>query len=604
MTPQQDGALSGFRVAVVTHARKEPFFSALWSKHYGALFGHENLFLYKDGDDWDLPSDARFGTITSVSFPTSRTECDAYFARFLSQECAQLLTQYDIVLRTDVDEFLVVDPARGGWDDVFRETQETGYLYAIGLDLVENRNTEGPLRLDRPILEQRNHAYVRGDYCKPCAIARPVVWTSACHTVEGEPVVLSKGLRLVHLASMDREMLQKRLEDRGDFSKASYSGHAKSRFRQFEKVKSDIAFDFDSAEELVRQRLSRDDNGNPAFTPRFLQITAPDGSLREKSLCVRIPARFGPLIAGPESTSGVGSEGAAPFPPAEVDRLHLLRQLLAPGRLTVIADVGASGIETPPYAFLLAQGACQVWGFEPQPAEYAKLVAAAGPNERYLSSAVGDGTTKRLHLTSHPGFCSTLVPNQTVSKALQRWKKDMAVQAVVDIPTMRLDDVAELPQIDLLKIDVQGGEVEVFRNASIKLRDAIAVITETSAIPIYENQPLLGDQMVCLADLGYQLHRFSFFRAVPFRGKLAPKVPQRKFADQLSDGDAIFVRKLFDFDGKTDEELKHLAILADFVFGSSSLALKAVEVLMDRGVVDAAGARAYADMIAAKYRAS
>lgn len=598
MKSARDGLLSAIRVAVITHARREPFFAALWSKHYGALFGHENLFLYKDGDDWDLPADARFGTVTPVSFPTSRTECDAYFAKFLSQEAAQLLTRYDIVLRTDVDEFLVVDPERGSWDDVFRETKATGYLYAIGLDLVQNRKKEGPLRLDRPILEQRRHAYVRGDYCKPCVIARPVVWTSACHTVDGEPVVLSEGLRLVHLASMDRDLLQKRLEERGDFSKASYSGHAKSRFRQFETVTSDTAFDLDGAEDLLRQRLSLDDDGNPSFSPRFSHMIAPDGSAREKSLCVQLPTRFGTLIAGPENA---GRKAEATTNDRDADRLGLLLQLLAPKRLTVIADVGASGIETPPYAFLLAQGACQVWGFEPQPEEYAKLAAAAGPHERYLPMAVGDGTTKRLHLTRHPGFCSTLVPNRQVSNALQRWKRGLDVRSVIEVPTVRLDDVADLPQIDLLKIDIQGGEVDVFRNAASTLSGAVAVVTETSAIPIYEDQPLLGDQMLCLAGLGYQLHKFSFFRSVPFGGKLSPDVPRRRLADQLTDGDAIFVRKLFDMETGTDEALKHLAILADFVFGSSSLALKAVEVLMDRGVVDEDSARSYAELVGAQY---
>ncbi|WP_136645939.1 FkbM family methyltransferase [Tabrizicola sp. YIM 78059] len=600
---------SGVRVAVMTHARKEPFFCALFSRHYGALFGTENLFLYKDGEDWELPADATFGTVIPVTFPSSRTECDAYFAEFLSAESARLLTRYDIVLRVDVDEFLVVDPAQGSWTEVVKEAQDNGYLYAIGLDVVQNRKMEGPLRLDVPILEQRSYAYFRGDYCKPCAIARAVVWTSACHTVHGEPVVLSKSLKLIHLASMDQELLQKRLEDRGDFAKASYSSHAKSRFRQFETVGKDTAFDLDAIDGLIRQRLCFDDVGAAAHTPRFTQVTAPDGTVRKKSLCVRLPKRYAPLIAAPAADQGAvqeridrGSRAKTAQPPAEADRLRLLLDLLAPERKTVIADVGASGSKEPPYAFLLKQGACQVWGFEPQPEEYAKLVAAAGPNEHYLPSAVGDGTVKRLHLTSHPGFSSTLVPNQRVSRALQRRKKDMIVQSVIDVPTVRLDDVAGLPQIDLLKIDVSGGEIDVFLNATTKLAGAIAVITETSALPIYENQPLLGDQMVCLNRLGFQLHKFSFFRSVPFRGKLTSGVPRRARADQLSDGGAIFVRKLFDFESQPTEALKHLAILADFIFASRSLALKSVEVLMDRGVIAADGARKYAAAMSAKHR--
>lgn len=604
MTDKREAEQPKMRVAVVTHARKEPFFCALWSRHYGAMFGHENLFLYKDGDDWDLPPEARFGSIIPVVFPTKRSECDDYFGKFLSRECAELLTRYDVVLRTDVDEFLVVDPNGAGWEQVLKETRETGYIYAVGLDVVQNIEEEGPLDLDRPILEQRSHAYMRGDYCKPCAIAKPVSWTSACHTVEDGPVILSETLKLIHLASMDRDILEKRLLDRGDFTKASYASHAKSRFRQFEKVKSDTAFDLDAADDLIRQRLCFDDSGNPALSPRFAQIQAPDGTMHAKSLCVRLPKRYAALISAPNATNPVAQRVAGKPLAKDIERLRVLCDLLRPERLTVIADVGASAIEPSPYAFLLSQGACHVWGFEPQPAEYAKLLAAAGANEHYLPNAIGDGTSKRLHLTRHPGFCSTLVPNQKVSKTLQRWKRDIIIQSEISVQTARLDDIAELPHIDLLKIDIQGGEVDVFRNATSKLTGAIAVITEVSAIPIYENQPLLSDQMHCLAGLGFQLHKFSFLRTVPFRGKLSSNVPQRRLADQLTNGDAIFVRKLFDFESQTSEALKHLAILADFVFDSPSLALKAVEVLMDRSIVDADGARSYAGLIVAKHSAA
>jgi len=38
------------------------------------------------------------------------------------------------------------------------------------------------------------------------------------------------------------------------------------------------------------------------------------------------------------------------------------------------------------------------------------------------------------------------------------------VQKHVSIPTVRMDDVEEIKNIDYLKIDIQGGELEVFRH--------------------------------------------------------------------------------------------------------------------------------------------
>lgn len=588
------------KVAVVTHARKEPFFCTMWSKYYGGLFGEENLFLVKDGKDWDLPPDARFGTVIPVSFPRSRKECDAFSARFLGQTCAELLLRYDVVLRIDVDEFLIVDPAKGSWDTVLREVMDSGYLYAFGLDVVQNDAVERRLDPGLPVLSQRRHAFVNGGYCKPCAISRPVSWTASCHTVEDGPVRLSSALMLVHLASMDRRLFQDRLRTRGDFDKSSYAGHASSRARQFRAIRAASLHDLDHVDAALRTRISQDDAGAPAVSPRFQDVAMPDGSKHKDRVPVRLPDRMSSLIPA------LAARGAQPLPPSEAApspeeaRLSLLRDMLRPERLTIVADVGASPIERPPYAFLLEQGACEVWGFEPQPNELDRLVSRAGQNEHYLPLAIGDGTIKRLYMTKHSGFTSTLRPNKDTSRALNRWRRDIRIESEVEVQTARLDDVQGLPDFDLLKIDIQGGEVDVFRNATARLGRAIAVVTETAAIPIYQDQPLLGDQMICMRGLGYDLHKFAFLRHVAFRGSLNAALPKRGYGDQITDGDAIFVRALLDLGAHETEALKHLCILADFVFDSPSLALKSLEFLIDRDVVGRADAQRYADLVMAK----
>jgi len=48
----------------------------------------------------------------------------------------------------------------------------------------------------------------------------------------------------------------------------------------------------------------------------------------------------------------------------------------------------------------------------------------------------------------------------------------------VPLETRRLDDVDEIAHLDLLKIDIQGGEVAVFRNGHKKLAEAVAIQTE------------------------------------------------------------------------------------------------------------------------------
>src|ERR1700712_316592 len=91
--------------------------------------------------------------------------------------------------------------------------------------------------------------------------------------------------------------------------------------------------------------------------------------------------------------------------------MDLLTQILTPQRPTAIVDVGANPIDgDPPYKRMLAAGLCDVVGFEPQDEAFARLVAKAGPRERYLPYALGDGTSGTLNVCSLEGMTSLKVP--------------------------------------------------------------------------------------------------------------------------------------------------------------------------------------------------
>lgn len=52
-----------------------------------------------------------------------------------------------------------------------------------------------------------------------------------------------------------------------------------------------------------------------------------------------------------------------------------------------------------------------------------------------------------------------------------------------EVETVRLDDVPETASVDLLKIDIQGGELMVFQNAERRLADALVIQTEVEFLP-------------------------------------------------------------------------------------------------------------------------
>lgn len=282
----------------------------------------------------------------------------------------------------------------------------------------------------------------------------------------------------------------------------------------------------------------------------------------------------------------------------DIARVEHLLATLQPARLTRVVDVGANPISPAPYQALKEIGGCEVWGFEPHPGQFAKLLETAGENEHYLPHALGDGGRHGFNITRSSGFSSLLAPNPAVARGMGRFGWGMTVAETREVETRALDDIAELPAFDLLKIDVQGAEAMVFEHGARALDGALAVITEVSAIPLYEGQPLLDDQMRLLRARGFDLHKFLHFRELKVKSPRTARLRAgTAHANQLIDGDAVFLRALFDHDALDDEQIKHMVLLADAVFESFDLAAVLLGRLVDRGRVTEAAFDAYVDRL-------
>lgn len=273
------------------------------------------------------------------------------------------------------------------------------------------------------------------------------------------------------------------------------------------------------------------------------------------------------------------------------DRLDALVALLAPARRTRVVEVGANPINDNPYAGLLAAGHCEVWGFEPEPRAFARLTQTA--HETYLPYAIGKGGPATLHVTKAASLTSLLRPDAQTAAFFQRFASPGAVIEEIAVETRRLDDLDDVPPFDLMKIDVQGGELQVFEGAAAKLSTALAVITEVAFVPLYEDQPLVDDQMRVLRGHGFDLHKFTFLKGFSLRGGLATTLDKTAHDNQLLDGDAIFLRSLRQPDLIGTEALKHMAILADAVIESFDVAARCLDLLISRGSIDPDAAAAY-----------
>ena len=248
-----------------------------------------------------------------------------------------------------------------------------------------------------------------------------------------------------------------------------------------------------------------------------------------------------------------------------------------PSRLTEIIDIGANPIDgDPPYKAMVEAGLCRVTGFEPQERALAELEAARGPNERYLPYVIADGSPHALHICRHSGLTSLLEPNSAVTGLY----RDLGPNSEVierrgGLQTRRLDDVAEVERIDLLKVDVQGSELVIFQNGRKLLSRAVAIQTEVSFLPIYHGQPSHGEIDVELRALGFIPHRYLHAKTFAMAG-------YDDFSRQLIDGDVLYLRDFTRPDLMDDDQLEQMAAVCRHCYGALDIARHCLAALEGR----------------------
>jgi hypothetical protein len=156
----------------------------------------------------------------------------------------------------------------------------------------------------------------------------------------------------------------------------------------------------------------------------------------------------------------------------------------------------------------------------------------------------------------------------------------------IPIDTRTLDSISEISHLDFLKIDVQGGELSVFRNGSARLSNAVAIQSEISFVTLYKNEPVFGEIDLALRAFGFIPHMFD---KINKRMILPLHFDDNLFAsmNQLLEADIVYVRDFTQPDKMSPEQLKHLALVAHHCYGSYDLAARCVHFLVARGAVAA-----------------
>lgn len=276
-------------------------------------------------------------------------------------------------------------------------------------------------------------------------------------------------------------------------------------------------------------------------------------------------------------------------------RLAFRTSAVSADRLTRVVDVGTNPLEDPAHLPLLRVGGCQLWGFERQPTAFEKLQAAKSENETYYAFAVCDGGDADLNVHRGSGFTLFKIDNRAAGFLGFQRQTQLAQQTA--ITTRRLDDIEDLPPCDLLKIDIQGGEVEVFHGGPMALRDAVAIIPKVRFYRLYNHETMFAGIDQALRSMGFALHKIMASKSIQVRHSRMADVRPRRIGSQLVDGDAVYIRNTETPERISDDQWHHLAILSDSVFQSFDLILHCLDHLVARGLVEQTAIDAYVDLL-------
>lgn len=186
------------------------------------------------------------------------------------------------------------------------------------------------------------------------------------------------------------------------------------------------------------------------------------------------------------------------------DRFADIKARLATESPTII-DGGANNGSTSEF-FLQQYKSPVIHAFEPIPelVGMLKLKFSGRNNVTVHGAALGaEAKIVRFNIVNNLVSSSVLNPS-TLNKEIHGEKMD--IRQVVEVPQIRLEDmINDYREIDLLKLDLQGYELEALRGCGRLLERIKIITTEIEFVSLYDGQPLFGDIDVFLRAHSFRL---------------------------------------------------------------------------------------------------
>jgi FkbM family methyltransferase len=243
-----------------------------------------------------------------------------------------------------------------------------------------------------------------------------------------------------------------------------------------------------------------------------------------------------------------------PLPPPTTD-----------GPSITILDIGAQMLddEDDPFRSLLNGGNCRVIGVEPLEGTHEARLRH-DPGWTLLPYFAGDGSSRTFYETDFGGTSSLYEPNHDWIRDFAGLEEICTVATTSEVETVRLDDVVKEP-VHLLKLDVQGAELDVLRGAERLLRSILVIHAEVEFFPIYRDQPLFDSIFSFLTE-----NRFELFD-LPHQTRYS-YLSTSDSGERLLWSEAVFIPNRARLDALDEDDTRRLARIMHDNYGASGFA--------------------------------
>lgn len=235
------------KICALTMVRNDEFFLRKWVAYYSAQIGAANLYVYFDGEDQVVPDFCEgINVCVRERVPGQVAAADRGRIDFLSSQASELLKNYDMVIGTDVDEFLVVDPQLGVSLSEFLSRLPARVSYSgLGIDVGQHLGKESEIDESVSFLKQRHYARLSTRYSKSTVITKPIRWGSGFHRVRNTNFKIIKDLYLFHFGCVDMKRLEAKFSDKDKIA-TGWERHLKKRARTIYDVSQKTVKSWDS----------------------------------------------------------------------------------------------------------------------------------------------------------------------------------------------------------------------------------------------------------------------------------------------------------------------------------------------------------------------